>query len=215
MKQNRAFAAGMVAIASAAYGDTVTARFTADYSRTIDITYVGDREESQRTVLFRWTRQDSPGPGVDSTLPVHFTGYCVELAQSVSANTNHVYQVLTPAEAGYNPVQALLLSRLWATYLPGVDTDNESGAFQMAVWELTFDGGVIDLSAGNFQGHGPSAVRNLASAWLSDISSVGYAGGTAPLRILHNDRVQDMLVPTPGSLALLGLGGALMRRRKR
>jgi hypothetical protein len=98
-----------------------------------------------------------------------------------------------------------------------------AAAFQVAVWELAFDGD-DDLSSGNFQSTNPSAVLTLANTWLASLGSLTATAKN--LVVLQDDPQgpygdkQDLLIqtPIPGTLGLVGLGllglGGLRRKKK-
>ncbi len=113
------------------------------------------------------------------------------------------------------------IAKLWAEYRDDVVDGVSAAAFQVAVWELAFDGD-DDLSSGNFQSTKPSDVLTLANTWLA---SLGSLTATAKNLIVLQDNPQgpygdkqDLLIqtPIPGTLGLVGLGllglGALRRR---
>jgi hypothetical protein len=206
--------AAVVGGLSAAHADTVTARYTGTYGQGIDVTLTPTINGNVNTVTFNWVRTDTAGPGVDSTVENAFIAYCCELGQSVSANTDYVYTVQTAAEHGFTANQEMLLGRLWASYKNGVNSAATSAAFQMAVWELSFDTGA-DLEAGTFLGNGGASIVALAQSYLDAITSPSYGGAQHQIRVLHHPTAQDQLIPTPGSLALLGLGGLAVSRRRR
>lgn len=206
--------AGVVGGLSAAHAGTVTARYSGSYGQGVDVTLTPTINGSVQTVTFNWVRTDTAGPGVDSTVESSFIAYCCELGQNVSGNTDYTYTVQTAAEHGFTPMQEMLLGRLWASYKNGVNSPETSAAFQMAVWELSFDTGA-DLGTGNFLGNGGPAVVALSQSYLNAITSPSYGGGQHQIRVLHHPTAQDQLIPTPGSLALLGLGGLAAGRRRR
>jgi hypothetical protein len=110
------------------------------------------------------------------------------------------------------------ISELWARFRSYVNNDTTAAAFQVALWELAWEGGRDAGQAGQngFRVSGTNsvnvAVRNLANSWLSQLSVNGpQASGL--LVLVDNDRtslnLQDLLVqrvPEPGTLTLLGLG---------
>ena len=206
--------AGIVGGISAAHAGTVTARYTGTYGQGVDVTLAPTINGNVGTVTFNWVRTDVAGPGVDSTVDSSFIAYCCELGQNVSANTDYTFTVQTAAEHGFSATQEMLLGRLWASYKAGVNSQTTSAAFQMAVWELSFDAGA-DLEAGTFLGNGGAAIVALAQSYLDAVTSPSYGGGQHQIRVLHHPTAQDQLIPTPGSLALLGLGGLAAGRRRR
>ena len=212
----RAIALATLAFSSAASADFLTATWTGQYNQGTSVEVEGE-PRNVKTVTFNWTRIDSPGPNIDDTIAQHFTSYCVEINDGIgSSGSPHVYEVLTPAQAGYSAQQDLLFGRLWASFQPLVNSKTTSAAFQLAIWEIAIDGDG-NITAGDFQAFSPNAAVTLAESWLSEITSVNYVGGYVPMRVLFSETKQDQItaVPSPGSLALLALGGMLAVGRRR
>ena len=208
--------------AQTANADTIKAQFTYTLSKTLNVTSpVSDGNVN--TVKFEWTRKDSAGPGVDANIGSPFNTYCVDLAQYVSANTNYTYNVVSPAAHGFTSNQETLLARLWATQFDNIDTVNESAAFQVAVWEITYDTN-LNLSTGSFKLNDNATIRTLAQGWIDTISSPSFSyNGTLPtLFVLESSTAQDQLTAVPtnvpaagsGMLALAGMS-LLGKRRAR
>ncbi len=213
-------ATAVVLIAAAgASADTIKAKFTSSLSKDATITsptYSGGDASNVKTVFYHWTRQDTPGPGVNSSIPKTFNTYCVDLAQSVSAGTNYTFEVRTPAQHGYSANQTDILGKLWGGFFGLIDTSTESAAFQLAVWETVFDSDGA-LSTGSFKASSPSSAISLAQTWLDTVKAPGYSGPVAELVVLHSPTAQDQItvIPTPGSMALLGLACMVIGRRRR
>lgn len=204
--------------ASGASADVITARFTSSYGKTMNINSPvlnGD----VNTVLFNWTRQDSPGPGIDSTIASTFNSYCIDLAQNVSGNTNYTFTVKTPIEHGFTSNQEVMLRRLFADRLPLVNSANTSAAFQIAVWEIVHDDD-FNLASGSFRVTGTGTPVTTAAAWLQEIAAPSYftENWLPELAVLHSSTAQDQItiVPAPatGALAGLVLMGLASRRRR-
>ncbi len=125
------------------------------------------------------------------------------------------YTVSDLPSSGYNTA----ISELWGRNRANVLDDISAAAFQVAIWELAYDGD-RSLDTGSFQLVSRGAVRRLASNWLAELDGTGWMASN--LRVLSNspkgpDR-QDLItaVPEPTSLALLlGCLGALSLRRRR
>lgn len=207
-------AIAILTFAGVAAADTVRAQYDSRYGRDVNITRDGDTRDI-RTVQFNWTRSDTPGPGVDPYIPVNFDSYCVEIGQTIAGGTKYDFEVMTPALAGFSSFQELMLERLWASFFPVVDSSLESAAFQVSVWEITYDG--VDVTDGDFVVNSGNDVRTLAQSWLDTVSDDAYDGPTQNLVILHHPTAQDQLTPVPApATAALGLlaGGVGARRRR-
>ena len=214
----RLLAASLAAVlAPIASADVITGKYSGQYSKNVTIqtpTYNGGASGSVPTVTFNWQRTDSPGPGVDNLIANEFVTYCVDLGQSVSSGTNHTYDVLTTAQAGYSQGVSDRLGRLWSSFQGDVNNATESAAFQTAIWEVLLDTDG-DVSTGLFKASSPSSVTNQAQAWVDAVMDANYSGGTAELRVLHSQSVQDQItvVPAPG-FAFLFCAGLLAAKRR-
>jgi hypothetical protein len=127
----------------------------------------------------------------------------------------------------YNAIQAGLLDRRGSA--TDAMTGQQAAAFQLVIWELAFeDAGVLAAAAG-----GPNYTGLLANDDFSVTSSIaagvannlntffGWAfnGDTlGGLRAMTSQTAQDQLIviplPTGGALALAGLAGIAIRRRR-
>jgi hypothetical protein len=103
------------------------------------------------------------------------------------------------------------IGQLWARFRSYVNSDTTAAAFQVALWELAWEGG-RNAGQGSFRMSGNSSVLSLANDWLSQLTDNGpQANG---LLVLVDNRsttrdLQDLIVqqvPEPGTLTLLGLG---------
>lgn len=92
----------------------------------------------------------------------------------------------------------------------------ESAAFQSAIWEILYDTDK-DGSTGAFTIDNPAPVKSLAQSYLDTVNDPLYAGNTVSLVVLRSESAQDQItvIPTPGSLALFGLGACFVARRRK
>ncbi len=158
--------------------------------------------------------------GDPSLLAPAFTGFCIDLNQTIQVGNSYTFTA-SPLEAapvpggGMGSVKANQLRELWGRYqlLTTTGSSTNAAAFQIAVWEIVFDSG-LDLASGAVQVGGHSATLTLAQGWLNSLNGdvTKYAGNVYALTSASG---QDMIVPTPGSLALLGLAGLAIARRRR
>lgn len=119
------------------------------------------------------------------------------------------------------------LERFATALLPSVNTIKESGAFQLALWEIVNESsGSYDLDSGAFSvASASNGAKGLAKTWLANLSSGMYSADTMTLSVWRDvkNNTQDLGVftaalPEPGTYALMLAGLGLIafwgRRRK-
>lgn len=161
-----------------------------------------------------------------------FSAMCVDVNHDLSFGTTYTnYTAMTPAAYGFTATQVGLFNRLYTNYYATSHTSNaNAAAFQIAVWEITYDGnGTLNLGANTFTlGSGGNATaKSTAASWLSSLTPLASSAWT--FTVLDSQSVtggqsatQDLLVaipvPEPETYALLlaglGLLGFVARHRK-
>jgi len=119
-----------------------------------------------------------------------------------------------------DPASALrngdLAAYLFETYAREVDTGLKAAALQVAVWEVISEKSSNDFDAdgGLFRITKNDAVAGAANALLAGLPD--YHVPDASTIVLECGCKQDMMIPEPGTLALLAAGGvlSLLRRRR-
>ncbi len=220
MLRTRAFTialtAAVLATAAGAQASVVIATFNgASPSRTFDITVNGGSTTSNvRAGLMNWTRTGGDAPGLSPT----FWTFCIELSQHVSNNQSYTYTLTAPELAPNTSPMGLsradLLSELFGRFIAALDfsSQNQVSGFQLAIWEIVHDDG-LDLAAGDFQVlSGNTTARTMAQNYLNAIDGTGPR---VTLQALVSNTKQDQIIPTPGAIALLGIGGLVATRRRR
>jgi hypothetical protein len=160
---------------------------------------------------FKGTWDDGSGPD-----PLQF--WCAELAQTFSFNHSYIYTASIPNNATYTRL-GQLFDEAYGTGVGQALHDTEhSAAFQLAIWEILFDGTNLDLSGGGFKvtnAHGNTAAVADAQTWLENLHNYS---DNYDITHLANEAHQDFItgtpprgccsreLPEPEPLALVGVG---------
>jgi hypothetical protein len=208
------------------------------------------------TGIYNFTGSNQLNPATPPDFVGNLRLFCIELSETVPSGVA-TYTLVLPefgssssavplgsniAPAGIGASRALNLQLLYgnvfgaignyATTLTGWSADQKS-AFQLAVWELSHDDD-YNLASGSGLGFwvtsAPGTSQSIAQGWVNAVGldrSNNDLSGQVTLLALHNDTLQDQLIPhAAGALipepsavaALLGLGVlgvAGIRRRLR
>lgn len=164
-----------------------------------------------------------PGPS--------FVAWCVDIYGWLNTSSGGTQYNLMSGNAFYpgmvGAVRVAALETLASGVLAGVDTKAESGAFQLAVWEIvnetnlgvgfSLDTGTLRLTSAS------DGAKALANTWLTNLNNGVYTDSMT-LNIWKdvNNNTQDLAVfapvPEPETYAMmlagLGLMGFVARRRK-
>lgn len=215
--------AGLASAASAAY---VTATFTG-VTPGVSVS-INDTTNSQslNTQAGGFNFSRVAGTATDPYVSGNYVTFCIDIFKTVGSGPTYGWDQTAlpnaPTPSGntnypMGSVKADLLGKLWGAHRSGLSTANDFGAFQLAVWEIVFENsGTLDIDNGTFYATGGAGARSLANTWLSTVASEAAYGGLYALTGISNEgNPQDQLVPTPGSLALCGLGGLAFVRRRR
>ncbi len=146
-----------------------------------------------------------------------FKAFCIDLHQTIGFGATNTFSKNAVETAplpggGMGMAKANLLRELWGRHFTAIDTNVEGSAFQIAVWEIVFDTG-LDLADGQVRVTGNASVLAQAQSYMASLT--GNSAYFAPVYALSSSNTQDMLVPTPGAIALMGMGGLLAARRRR
>lgn len=157
--------------------------------------------------------------------------YCAEITEGVSPAfityevTDDVGTIPVPAMGAarggaINDMFAMLIS----TQSEGGFDNDWAAAFQIAVWDVTYDydAGVgrdsLDVATGDMKTQSTSGA-SLDAGLLSKIDvyfdAIGVASSEFNVLGFHNESSQDQIVPTPGAIALGSLGLLLVGRRRK
>ena len=225
MKRLLLAAVAAIGLASQARAD-ITALFsgTSPYE-TASTTAFGTTINGMPVGPFRFSSTSSSVP----TLPTNFYAFCADYFQPVVPGQTYTYETRTFTDLpniGLNSIKAARFHELFDRFYAAAGTTSTAGgAFQVAVWELLFDGssvGTPTLTTGDFTASNNAGVVNLAQSWLNTIDDPTAPPASSMVILgLYNCNFQDQLtivpnpIPAPAGLVLLGLGGlALAARRK-
>ncbi len=142
------------------------------------------------------------------------TFWCIELTQYFSFGNSYEYAASLPN----NPTFTLLGRLFTAAYGAALSDAAHSAAFQLAIWEINYDSGNLDLGTGAFRvtnNFGNATTVALAQSWLSGLLGTP---DNSDVYLLSNRAHQDFItglrvtnpppktdVPEPATGALLGL----------
>ena len=170
---------------------------------------------------------DHPGAGAFSILNLtagggSFAAWCVDIYSLLNTSSSGTSYTLTPGTEFFGGSQVTALERLASQHLASISTVTDSGAFQLAVWEIVYESsGTYDLGSGNFQIASASGnALATANAWLS---ALGDSTPTLTLAVWTSSSSQDLAVfsapiPEPEVYAMLlaglGLMGFVVNRRR-
>jgi hypothetical protein len=151
------------------------------------------------------------------------------LTQFVSNGGNYAFETYAASSAptsgaggagGMGAVRANQIARMYALFYNSLTTTAEFAGFQLAVWEIALDGD-MNLGTGSFTLTSASAGATAnAAAYLLGAQTPGQVWPIFAIDDLHTTpapgNIQgQMMVPTPGAAALMGLGGLALARRRR
>jgi hypothetical protein len=154
-----------------------------------------------------------------------FAAWCVDIYSWLNTSASGSNYTLTSGTAFYlgSPDKVTALERLASQHLASLSTVSDSGAFQLAVWEIAYETGAsYNLGTGAFQvGSATGGAIATANNWLA---ALGNSAPTMALSVWASGSSQDLAVfaaPVPESeiyammIAGLGLLGFVARRRNR
>lgn len=171
--------------------------------------------------------------GGDGTFAAGSTirGFCADFDQALTPGQSYPFVVTSPSalpDVGPDATKLALIDRLFERHYGTATDADRGGAFQLALWELLYDGpGSLDLNAGNIDVTSPDSVNAVAIAksWLAALETPDPTDADNYTVIgLFNANNQDQLtvvpnnpVPAPAGavLGLVALGGFGLRRLRR
>ncbi len=155
--------------------------------------------------------------------------FCIDVTQWLVTGQTVTYEFTPAAASGYLDADQLAdIAWLYDNQAASLGTAQHDAAFQLALWELVYDGAQPSLlsGAGSFWSNSFGGAQAIAESWLVDLSAAapsdGYVSSSYTFYVMrptHPVSNQTLLVarpvPEPSALLLVGLGLTVMSLRYR
>lgn len=225
-------AAVLSGLAISASAEVVTVKYTGSgKGQNIKINLDGDSSTVFSGQLYH---QLSGASGLNTYLNGTWTTFCTDLTEYVSGS-NKSFNLVTvdqlmaarPNASGKANALRALFGSAGNTAISPAASNNEATAFQIAVWEIITDfdaskpNNGLNITSGLFSAKQTnnsalaSGITSLISSYFGVVGAATADDGSLVGIMRSGNQDQIIKVPTPGSLALLGLSGTLAFSRKR
>jgi len=166
----------------------------------------------------------------DTATQQNFGAFCIDYYQPVTPGETYNFEVRNLNDMPTIGGSELRISRYQELfdrfYGDTIDNATNASAFQLAAWELLFDGakpGPLSLSSGDFTATNNTDAIATANSWLGIIDNPKLADPTTNLQLvgLFSPTNQDQItvvpnpIPAPAGLVLLLIGGAAVVARRK
>jgi hypothetical protein len=171
---------------------------------------------------------------LDLNPPAGVIAYCIDIFQTIHFGIVYYDYTATSlaADLGLTPARKGEIAQLFhGFYDDSLTSATKSAAFQLALWEITFESALSTLNADAASSNkgttyatgpdGPGTVIAIANSWLGglDTFSVDLSGFTTYRSSEHQDLIGYEPVPGPATLVIfvagLGVLGFAVRHRLR
>ena len=173
---------------------------------------------------FNFTASDTGGTGLDT----NFRSFCADYFQFVTAGNGYTFSTVSASalpDVGGDLLKNARIQNLFDKFYETATDAEKGGAFQLALWELLYDGSGSSLSigSGNFSASGSGTALGVAQGWLDNIDTPAPAQKYQLIGLL-SPTAQDQLaavpntpspVPAPAGAILLVIGAAALYARRR
>jgi len=156
--------------------------------------------------------------------------FCADLFQNISPPNTYTFTtgpISGLPDVGTDPTRLGLIQRLFDRHYETATDAANGGAFQLALWELLYDGpGSLNLASGNLIVTSPDTVPAvaLAKTWLASLEMADPSDVVKYQLVgLYSPTAQDQIavhpepIPAPAGvvLGLVAMGGFAARRLRR
>ncbi len=218
--------AGLLTLSPRASADTISLNLTAG-STSVSYKPNGGSVVSVGGGPFHWT-QTTP---INTNYASAITTYCIDLTHGITSGTYTTQTNLTLAPTIGTDAKGLAITELFDRYYYNSLTSSaNSSAFQLALWELVYDGATSkSLTAGSIQGDTAQPYTAQAQSMLNSLGSKSsYANHDLAIShlevLVSSNGNQDQImvvpnppkgVPAPPAVMLAGIGVLALFGRSR
>jgi hypothetical protein len=217
---------GLAVLSAVVVGSVARADVTATFdgtnpSQTVTATSFTTTYTSVPVGPFNFSNVSAGGAPLGDT----FRAFCADFFQDVSPGNTYTFQsgdMTVATDVGSDATKTARIQKLFDNHYAGATDADTGGAFQLALWELTYDGAgaSLDLTGGNFTASGSASSLTIAQNWLNGLDAAPTTNAYQIVGLYSAD-YQDQLtvavtpVPAPAGVVLAAVAGGVMLLRRR